>query len=137
MPRILALTAVFAMLATPWCLAEPGPDTGFVKRTAFSSAILEREPVDKLTELVGNDEQIYFFSELRDMTGQLVVHSWEHQGESVAEVRFNVSGPRWRVWSSKILTPDRPGTWTVLVLNAAGEILAEKSLDYNPPDPAL
>ena len=71
------------------------------------------------------------------MTGQLVVHSWEHQGESVAEVRFKVSGPRWRVWSSKILTPDRPGAWTVLVLNAAGEILAEKSLDYNAPDPAL
>ncbi|MDH3527381.1 MAG: DUF2914 domain-containing protein [Gammaproteobacteria bacterium] len=137
MKRIIALTAVFAMLAAPLCTAESGPDTGLVKRANFSSDIHEREPVDNLTELVGNTEQVYFFTELRDLAGQVVVHSWEYQGESVAEVRFKVSGPRWRVWSSKTLTPDRHGTWTVLVLNAAGEILAEKALDYNPRDPAL
>ncbi len=137
MHRIFLLAAVIAMLAAPLCKAEPGPDTGSVKRANFSSAIHDREPEDNLTELVGNTEQVYFFTELRDLTGQVVVHSWEYQGETVAEVRFKVSGPRWRVWSSKTLTPEMQGTWTVLVLNTAGEILAEKALDYNPLDPAL
>lgn len=137
MQKIFALTAALALLAAPWCNAEPGPDAGFVKRAGFSSAILEREPVDNLTELVGNTEQVYFFTELKNLAGQVVVHSWEYQGESVAEVRFKVSGPRWRVWSSKTLTPDMHGSWTVLVLDSAGEILAEKVLDYNPEDPAL
>ncbi len=137
MQRIFSLIAVFAILAAPVCMAEPGPDTGQVKRANFSSAIHEREPLDNLTELIGNTEQVYFFTELSNLTGQVVVHSWEYQGETMAEVRFKVSGPRWRVWSSKTLTPEMHGSWTVLVMNAAGEILAEKALDYNPRDPAL
>jgi hypothetical protein len=137
MQNIFPLTALLAMLVAPLCTAEPGVDTGQVQRANFSSAIHDREPVDNLTELIGNTEQVYFFTELSNLTGQVIAHSWEYQGETVAEVRFNVSGPRWRVWSSKTLTPEMPGTWTVLVLDAAGEILAEKALDYNPHDPAL
>jgi hypothetical protein len=137
MPRIFSLIAVLALLAAPLCVAESGADTGHVKRANFSSVIHDREPGDNLTELIGNTEQVYFFTELRDLTGQVVVHSWEYQGETLAEVRFKVSGPRWRVWSSKTLTPEMHGAWTVLVLDASGEILAEKTLDYNPGDPAL
>ena len=137
MQRIVLFIAVSAMLAASAGLAEAGPDTGYVKRANFSSAIHEREPLDNLTELIGNTEQVYFFTELRNLSGQVVVHSWEYQGETMAEVRFKVSGPRWRVWSSKLLTPEMHGSWTVLVMNAAGEILAEKTLDYNLHDPAL
>ncbi len=137
MQRIIPLAALLVMLAAPLCAAEPGPDTGHVQRASFSSAILDREPGDNLTELIGNTEQVYFFTELRNLTGQVVVHSWEYRGETVAEVRFNVSGPRWRVWSSKTLDPEMPGPWTVLVLDASGEVLTEKTLDYNPRDPAL
>jgi hypothetical protein len=137
MPRIFSLITVLTLLGAPLCAAEPGADTGHVERAVFSSGVHDREPGDTLTELIGNNEQVYFFTELRNLSGQVVVHSWEYQGETVAEVRFEVSGPRWRVWSSKTLTPEMHGTWTVLVLDVSGEILAERTLDYNPGDPAL
>ena len=49
----------------------------------------------------------------------------------VAEVEFNVQGPRWRVWSSKKLIPQWTGDWKVSVINGAGEVISEKNLSYD------
>ncbi|MGB5339566.1 MAG: DUF2914 domain-containing protein [Gammaproteobacteria bacterium] len=118
------------LMAEPEATAVPAD----VARAQFTSAIQRREPADNLVELNGPAEKIFFYTEVSGMTDQLLIHSWEFKGESVAEVRFRAGGPRWRVWSSKQMSPDMQGTWTVVVLNAAGDILAEKTLDYNPDD---
>lgn len=137
MGRRLFLACIPVVLAATVAAAGPEPAPGIISRAQFTSGIQDREPVDNLTELIGDTEMIYFFTELRDLTNQLVTHSWEYKGEVVAEIRFRVNGPRWRIWSNRTLTPDRNGHWSVVVMNADGEILAEKILDYNLGDPAL
>lgn len=107
---------------------EPLP--GSVARAQFTTEVVDREPVSAITE-IGNDvETVTFFTDLRDMEGQTVTHVWEHRGEVVAEVPFEVGGPRWRVWSSKDMLPDWIGVWTVSVVNAAGELLEQDRLEY-------
>lgn len=132
-----------AMLIIPmlWCCSitaaeSASPHTG-IARAQFTSAVRNHEPVDHLTELYGATEEIYFYTELHDHSGQMLIHSWEYRGEPVAVIRLRVDGSRLRVWSSKTLTPDRQGPWTVTVMTQAGEVLAERVLEYNPADPAL
>ena len=107
-----------------------GFSRGSVTRSAFTSAINEREPVDSLEKLPNSENQVTYFTELRDMSGQTAIHRWEHNGEVIAEVSFKVRGPRWRVWSSKSFSPDWTGDWKVSVINAAGETISEDVLAY-------
>ncbi len=88
-------------------------NAGEVARGQFTSAIDQREPVDEITTLSNNADKVYFFSELRDLQGQTVTHRWLFAGKVMAEVPFNVKGPRWRVNSSKTLLPGWIGDWTV------------------------
>lgn len=108
-----------------------GFSRGSVVRSAFTREIEEREPMENLESLTNDNDQVKFFTELRDMSGQTAIHRWEYDGKVVAEVEFNVKGPRWRVWSSKSLVPEWTGDWKVSVVNGAGEVIAEKNLSYN------
>lgn len=112
---------------------QSGFSRGSVVRSVFATAIKDREPVDKISSGKTDDNQIYYFTELRDMSGQTAVHRWEHDGKVVAEVKFKVRGPRWRVWSSKTFSPNATGEWKVSVLNGAGEVIAEDTIDYTGP----
>lgn len=116
------------ILDVPEAAIEAVPE-GSVARSTFTSGIQEREPVDELTEVTAPSGKIYFFTELRELDGQTVKHRWLHQGAVVAEVAFNVSGSRWRVWSNKTLQPDQLGTWTVEVVNHDGKVLASASIE--------
>jgi hypothetical protein len=105
-----------------------------VSRAVFTTAIKNTEPVDSLNELHSDAEQVFLFTEFRDMTGDAVVHTWEYKGSVIARVRFHIEQPNVRLWSGRLLTPDMQGSWRVVVTNAAGKILTEKTLDYNPDD---
>jgi len=107
---------------------QSGFSRGSVVRSIFTSAIDQREPVDQLKQLAKEQSQIFYFTELRDMAGQTARHRWQYNGEVVAEIDFDVRGPRWRVWSTKSLSPTTAGEWKVSVLNGAGEIIAEELL---------
>ena len=109
---------------------QSGFSRGSVVRSAFTTEIAEREPVQNLKTLSTDQDKVMFFTELRDMSGQTAVHRWEHDGKVVAEIKFTVKGPRWRVWSSKNLTAENTGDWKVSVLNGAGEVISEKNLSY-------
>jgi hypothetical protein len=105
-----------------------------VSRAVFTTAIENTEPVDSLGELRSDVEQVFLFTELRNMDGQAVVHTWEYKGAVIARVRFQVEQPNARLWSDRQLTPDMQGSWRVVVTNASGTVLTEKTLDYNPDD---
>ncbi|MDX1824194.1 MAG: DUF2914 domain-containing protein [Thiohalomonadales bacterium] len=113
--------------------ANPEVQTGFnpgtVARSAFTTAIVDREPVDTLQEIEATDQKVYYFTELLDMQGQTATHRWEYNGKVMAEITFEVKGPRWRVWSSKNLRPDWLGEWKVSVLNSANDIIREDILN--------
>jgi hypothetical protein len=114
---------------------------GSIARATLTTAVLEREPQDSISELGNDQSQVFYFTELHDFEGQTLVHRWEFKGEVMAEVPFRVGGPRWRVYSSKNLEPSWLGEWTVKVVDEAGTILTSKSFQYQqamapePPTP--
>lgn len=109
---------------------QAGFSTGSVVRSAITSSVENREPTDSLEAASTEQNQLYFFTELRDMSGQTAKHRWEHDGKVMAEVEFNVKGPRWRVWSSKSFVPGWTGDWKVSVVNGAGDVISEKNFTY-------
>ena len=100
----------------------------------FTSGVENREPIDQVTFVENSAERIFFFTDLRGLAGQTVKHRWIYNGETKAEVNFDVRGPRWRVWSSKDLMPDWIGDWTVEIVTAEGEVLAAETFTYSAPD---
>ena len=125
---------------------QTGFNPGIVARSAFTTAIADREPVDTLQTIEASDQKIYFFTELLEMQGQTATHRWEYNGKVMAEVAFEVNGSRWRVWSSKNLQPGWVGEWKVSVLNSANEVISESTLSVTaatateatpPPAPAV
>ncbi len=101
----------------------------------FTTGIEEREPIDQVTFVRNDVRRIYFFSDLRDLQGSTVTHRWVHDGQTMAEVPFEVRGPRWRVWSSKQLQPGWLGDWTVEIVTQDGEVVASESFTYTAAEP--
>lgn len=111
--------------------AQPAIENGRVARAVFTSQIVDREPVDSLSELGNDSDRIYFFTDLRGLAGQIVTHKWEHDGQVMAEIKFKVgNGPRWRVYSSKNLLPIWTGQWTVSVIDEQGSSLNVSTFNY-------
>jgi hypothetical protein len=117
--------------------AAPKTPAGNVARAAFTRAIEDREPVDSLSSLPNDRDKIFFFTDIRDMAGAVVIHRWEYDGKIVAEIPFEIGGPRWRVYSSKNLDPSWTGEWKVSVVDGQGGTLSVKTFTYtSAPTPA-
>jgi hypothetical protein len=111
----------------------------------FTTGIEDREPVDQITFVENGVKKIFFFSDLRGLAGRTVQHRWIYDGKTIAEVNFEVRGPRWRVWSSKELLADWIGDWTVEIVTVDadddtddglgdGEVIAAETFTYSAPD---
>lgn len=122
-----SLFAIIAMLAS-WSFAAD-PD---VARHQFTSNVDNREPVDMLST-VENVDQLYYFTELMNYQGQVVTHRWSFEGETMAEVTFDVGGPRWRVYSSKQLMPEWVGEWLVDVIDEEGYVVMTDIIKVTAP----
>ncbi|MFW5452431.1 DUF2914 domain-containing protein [Thioalkalivibrio sulfidiphilus] len=120
----LCLALLIPLFATQTSLA------GEVARAQFTTGVVDREPVDAVRGVSADTDRLFFFTELRDLQGQHVVHRWEYAGEPVAVVGFDVGGPRWRVWSSKQMEPEQTGTWRVYVVKEDGSVLASEELSF-------
>ena len=111
--------------------AQPqAKSTGTVTRAQFTSAVQDREPVDKVSSLPNDQNRVYFFSEIKDAANQKITHRWEHNGKVVSEVGFDVGGNRWRVFSNKTLDPSQTGEWKVSVVDEAGGMLGASTFTY-------
>ena len=119
-----------AAAATTTAAEQSGFSRGSVVRSAFTTAIEEREPANNLKTISNDEGKVFYYTELRDMSGQTATHRWEYNGEVKAEIKFNVRGPRWRVWSSKSFVPGWTGDWKVSVINGADEIISEDMFSY-------
>ena len=104
--------------------------TGTIARSAFTTAVENREPVDSINKLGTDSNKIYYFTELKDMGGQQITHRWEYNGKIMAEVPFQVGGSRWRVFSSKTLDQIWQGEWKVSVIDANGGTLSVNTFTY-------
>lgn len=115
--------------AQPAAQTQP-KSTGTVARAQFTSAIQDREPVDKVSTLLNDKQRVYFFSEIKDAPNQKITHRWEHDGKVVSETSFDIGGNRWRVYSNKTLDPQQTGEWKVSVVDEAGSTLGVSTFTY-------
>ncbi|MCG7868059.1 MAG: DUF2914 domain-containing protein [Candidatus Thiodiazotropha taylori] len=98
---------------------SPVPNA-YVARAVFTTAVINREPVDQVVSLDENATEVSFFTDLRNLQGRTVIHRWEFEGEVISEVNIQVGGPRWRAYSIKSLNPGEEGKWTVFVIDESG-----------------
>ena len=104
-------------------------ETG-VSRSAFTLAIANKEPVSELKTISNNVGNVYFFTELRGLSGHTITHRWEYNNRVLAEVSFEVAANRWRTWSSKSILPSWTGTWTVSVLDEGGNVIEQNEFEF-------
>ena len=124
--RIVLALALVVLTPLPAMSAEAE-----VSRAQFTSAVLDREPTDELMAIAPGTEKVFFFTELRNMDGTTVIHRWSLNGTVMAEVSFNVRSARWRVYSSKNLSPEWRGDWVVEVVDEAGTVIETKTVSYS------
>ena len=101
-----------------------------ISKAEFATEIIDREPSNIVGELNNTLGKIYFFTNLRNLQGQTVIHRWIYNDKVMASISFDVKGPRWRVWSSKNLWYTWLGKWKVQVFADNSELLYEKEFNY-------
>jgi hypothetical protein len=118
--------------------AEAPASDAQVSRSTLTTAVIDREPQDSIEALSNDNVEVLYFTEVRDATGETITHRWEWMGRLMAEVPFAVSGPRWRVYSSKNLDPSWLGEWTVTAVDSTGRVLSRETFVYQeaPAAPA-
>ncbi|UCE86695.1 MAG: DUF2914 domain-containing protein [Deltaproteobacteria bacterium] len=130
----LALSATVASAEEPLPDVAAVPPGGYVTRAMFTTDIHEREPLNWVTELRNDRTVIFFYTDLRNLTGRTVVHRWKWNGRPMGDVPIEVGGPRWRAYSIKTLHPSWLGEWTVTVVDPEGEVFIEKAFTYVEAD---
>ena len=116
--------------ATP-PVPAPAPLPAQVARATFTTGLVAREPINQVSR-INAGQTVYYFTELTGLQGHVVTHRWEYNGQFQLGMQFPVSGERWRVQSSKSITSDMVGTWSVTVINDNGQILRRDTLIIDP-----
>lgn len=116
-------------------LTLTGPETEII-RAQFTTGIKKREPIDEAGPVIlakKDLKRLYYFTEVKGMAGETLIHRWEHEGEVMAKVRFPIGGDPWRTYSSKYLTPAMTGQWRVIVTDSKGNSLHASRFVYRSP----
>lgn len=101
---------------------------GRIGRAFFANGIQNREPTRVLNRVESDREQVYFYSELLEFTDQIVTHRWVFNEQVEANIEFTVNGPRWRVWSRKVIPDDQRGLWQVQIIDQDNMIIDSYSI---------
>jgi hypothetical protein len=99
-----------------------------VRRAVFATGVARREPVGELESIPVNVDTLWFFSEIVDHAGGSITHRWLSRGKTQAEVIFKIGGPRWRVYSSKLLPAGHKDPWTVEIVDGDGNVLHRQTI---------
>jgi hypothetical protein len=117
---------------------EPPPTRSaashYVPRAILCAAIENREPAGAIDSVVAGVDTVFFFTEIVGLQGTTVTHRWKQGAEVRAEVPIAIGGPRWRVYSRKVLLPEWAGRWTVEVVDADTRVLVRKEFVYQRLD---
>jgi len=113
-----------------------GVQAAGISRSAFTTEIVNKEPLTELKNISADVLRVYFFTEITGLNGRVITHRWEYNGKIMAEVNFQVSANRWRTWSSKNMLPSWLGKWQVSVLDEGGNIIDQSEFEYSAPTEA-
>ena len=125
MRYFIASVLLIASISLNTAVAETG-----VTRGIFTTAIENKEPVSDLKQISTDVGRVYFFTELKGLTGHKISHRWEYNGKVMAEISFEVGAQRWRTWSSKNILQSWQGEWLVSVVDEGGNLIEQKSFQY-------
>jgi len=104
-----------------------------ISRSAFTTEIVNKEPLTELKEISVDVTRIYYFTEISGLNGRTITHRWEYNGQVMAEVSFQVNADRWRTWSSKNMLSSWAGKWQVSVLDEGGNVIDLSEFEYVVP----
>ena len=122
MIKQLTYAAFMALIAI--AISLPAFAAPSVSRSAFTREIVAREPAEASVEFPSDVGEVYFFTQILDAgKSEEIVHRWDYNGETVAEVSLHVEGPSWPTWSSKKVMPHQLGAWSVTVITAEGDAI--------------
>ncbi len=102
-------------------------------RAQFTTTVKNQEPLDNINSLIDRPDglnEVSFFTELKDMKGDEVTHTWSYRGIEMAKITMPINDTHWRSFSKKYLDPNMTGIWQVVVTNKAGNTIAAGYMDY-------
>jgi len=117
-------------LASCFLLISLAAHSAGISRSAFTTEIVDKEPLTELKQISVDVTRAYFFTEITGLNGHTITHRWEYNGQVMAEVSFQVNANRWRTWSSKNLLSSWVGKWQVSVLDEGGNVIDQSEFEY-------
>lgn len=105
-----------------------------VARATFATAVARLEPVERLEGELSSGRglaRLHYFTELRGLNGQRIVHRWLVNGQRIADIPVTVTSDRFRASSNMRLGKNRTGTWEVHVVDSQGTVLHTSRLEYH------
>ena len=122
MPRCLLLIGLALVMAFPVsqvCAIE-------VVDAVITTAIVDREPVDKVEAFPIKNGKLYCFTRITGADESTVVyHVWFLGKQLMSRVELPVNSPDWRTWSAKTFLADESGEWRVEIQDVDGNLLKE------------
>lgn len=127
----LTLPLLFILLShINFALAQNVAYTTHIANAVFTTGIQNRVPQDDIVEHNNELKKLFFFTDVRNLSGTTITHRWFYKNKLMAEVPLTIEGPRWRTWSSKNLWHTWLGQWRVEVVDEEENILLERTFDY-------
>lgn len=104
---------------------------GAAARAIFTTEISNKEPVNDLNSVAVTSRTVSFFTELVNLNGKVVTHRWSVSGNVVYTKDFRVGADRWRVWTTKTITPFVNGMVVVQIL-VDGQAISQETIRVTP-----
>jgi hypothetical protein len=128
-----------AQLETGRTSGDTTPDQ--VVQAQFTTGIVNQRPINSIEAVFSMHGRVYsldgrpihtlyYFTEIRGMRGEIVMHRWERNNQLVTEIPFKVSGDPWLIYSHQDLAPGIEGNWRVVVTDAQGDIIKTDSFSF-------
>ena len=126
-PASSTAKSVSASVSPPAAVSELASDkVARVQLAARMQGLEPGPPIDLPIRLSqGQSRTIYFFTELRGMSGRSVLHRWERNGRMMQERQLHPASQSWRAYTAMTITGDMRGSWRISAVDATtGKVLA-------------
>ena len=108
-----------------------------VDEAVSCTSVADRKPEGAASSFPADVGRLFVFSRVKGgAEGASVTHRWIYADKTVAEVKLDVKGSPWRVWSSKGIAPAQSGAWKVDIADDAGKVLKTVEFTVGGDTPA-
>ncbi len=140
-PEISKLETSDTIASEPLIPSEPVTRTptrvtihsNHITQAQLTTNIRNRTPVDNIQSSIDMNAEgllrIYLFTEMQDLVGNTLYHSWYRNGKRMARVPISVRNRSARASSSKFIDRFMTGNWTVEVRDNAGTLMVTAEFD--------